>query len=144
LKPLYQRALVVVAGPVANFILAIVIFTLLYAFVGQKALSTGVGSVTPNSPAAVAGIKPGDKITAVDGKPVKLWFGDLQPIVQSSKGMTLALSIERNGRPIVLDVRPRVIRAKNGYGKLVESMAIGVWPADDTSDNTVFIPVPAS
>ena len=144
LKPLYQRALVVVAGPVANFILAIVVFTLLYTFVGAKALSTTVGSVTPNSPAAMAGIKPGDKITAVNGRSVKLFYGELQGIVQASKGKRLAFSIERNGRPMVLEIEPRKIEVSNIYGGSQKAMAIGVGPAEDTPENTVFIPVPVA
>ncbi|MGC9954789.1 MAG: RIP metalloprotease [Rhizomicrobium sp.] len=144
LKPLRQRVLVVLAGPVANFLLAIIVFTLLYAFVGAKALSTTVGSVTPKSPAAMAGIKPGDKITAVDGKPVKLFYGELQGIVQASKGRQLAFSIERDGRPMVLEIQPRKIDVSNIYGGTEKAMAIGVGPADDTPENTVFIPVPAA
>jgi regulator of sigma E protease len=144
LKPLYQRALVVLAGPVANFLLAIVVFTFLYTFFGAKALSTTVGSVTPNSPAAMAGIKPGDKITAVDGRPVKLFYGELQGIVQASKGKQLAFSIERNGRPMVLEIEPRKIEVSNIYGGSEKAMAIGVGPADGTPGNTVFIPVPVA
>ncbi|HEY0283011.1 MAG TPA: RIP metalloprotease RseP [Rhizomicrobium sp.] len=142
LKPLYQRALVVVAGPVANFVLAIIVFTLLYTFVGAKALSTVVGSVTPDSPAAAAGIKPGDKITAVNGKPVKLFYGELQGIVQASKGKPLAFSIERDGRPMLFKITPREITVPNIYGGSEKAMAIGVGPAQGAPGNTVFIPVP--
>ena len=144
LKPLFQRVLVVLAGPAANFVLAIVVFTLLYAFLGAKALSTTVGSVTPNSPAAMAGIKPGDKITAVDGKPVKLFYGELQGIVQGSKGKKLAFSIERSGRPMLLKIQPREIGNTDIYGAPVKSMAIGVGPADDTAENIVYLPVSAT
>ncbi len=141
MKPLYQRMLVVLAGPIANFILAIVVFTLLYAFIGAKSLSTTVGSVTPNSPAAMAGIKPGDKITAVNGKPIKLFYGELQGIVQGSKGKPLAFSIARGGRQLLLNIQPRVIGNTNIYGAPVKSIAIGVGPAEDTAENTVYIPV---
>ena len=61
-KPLYQRALIAVAGPAANFILAFVLFTVLFTTYGAKELSTDIGAVQPRAPAAVAGIKPGDKI----------------------------------------------------------------------------------
>jgi regulator of sigma E protease len=141
-KPLYQRALVAVAGPAANFILAIVVFTLLFGLIGAKSLSTIVGSVMPNSPAATAGIKPGDKITAVDGKPVKLFYGELQGIVEDSKGKPLAITIERGGRTKTIEIRPRTINVSNIYGGTQQAMAIGVGPADDSPANTVFIPVP--
>ncbi|MDE2134952.1 MAG: RIP metalloprotease RseP [Alphaproteobacteria bacterium] len=143
-KPLYQRALVAVAGPMANFVLAIAVFTLLFVFFGAKTLSTVVGTVTPNSPAAAAGIRPGDKITAVDGKPVTQFYGELQGIVQESKGKPLAFSIERNGRSMLLTIQPRRIGNTDIYGAPVKSMAIGVGPGDDTPDNTVYIPIPAA
>ena len=138
-KPLYQRALVAVAGPTANFILAIVVFTLLFGLIGAKSLSTIVGSVMPNSPAAAAGVKPGDKITAVDGKPVKLFYGELQGIVEDSKGKPLVFTIERGGRTSTVEIRPRTINVSNIYGGTQQAMAIGVGPADDTPANTVFI-----
>jgi regulator of sigma E protease len=142
LKPLYQRALVVLAGPVANFLLAIVIFTFLYTFVGAKLLSSVVGSVTPNSPAAAAGIRLGDKVTAVDGKPFKLLlWEELQDAFQASKGKTLAISIERNGRPLMLNIQPRVMSTKNIFGAPVKYTGIGIGPAEE---NTVLVPVPVA
>jgi regulator of sigma E protease len=141
-KPLYQRMLVTAAGPAANFILAIVVFTLLYALVGAKELSTTVGSVAPHSPAAMAGVKQGDKITAIDGKPVKLFYGELQDIIQGSGGKPLAFTIERGGRPFVMEIQPRKIDVSDIYGGTEKAVAIGVGPGDDTPRNTVYIPVP--
>src|SRR6185503_7628348 len=67
-KPLFQRALIVAAGPVANFILAIAIFATFLFIFGHASIPARVGSVTPNSPAQVAGIKAGDLITSVNGE----------------------------------------------------------------------------
>lgn len=141
-KALWQRSLVVVAGPVANFILAFAIFAILFATVGAKGLGTYVGGVQKGSPAAAAGILAGDKITAVNGKPVRLFYGELQGLVQESRGKQLTLSIERQGRPLTIKVTPRQISAKDIYGGNLKAVAIGVYPASDTPQNTVFLPVP--
>ncbi len=140
-KPLGQRALVAAAGPVANFLLAIVVFTLLFTFFGAKALSTYVGSVTPHSPAAAAGIKAGDKITAINHKPVRL-FAELYGVIGDSDGKPLAVSIDRNGKAMTLNVTPRLIVSKDIYGTPVKTVAIGVGLGPDTPANTVYIPVP--
>ncbi len=140
LRPLYQRALVAVAGPAANFVLAFVVFTLLYGVFGAKALSTYVGAVSPNSPAAVAGIKTGDRIAAVDGKPVKL-FAELKGVIEKNKGKPLSISIDRGGRPMTLQVTPRIIETKDVFGSPVKDVLIGVGYGDETPENTVYLPV---
>ncbi|MBU6299496.1 MAG: RIP metalloprotease RseP [Alphaproteobacteria bacterium] len=140
-KPLVQRVLVAAAGPAANFLLAIVVFTFLFTFFGVKALSTYVGSVTPKSPAAMAGIKPGDKITAIDHRPVRL-FAELPGLIDRSNGRPLDIAIDRNGEAMVLSVTPRVISTKDIYGTPVKVVAIGVGFGPDTPENTVYVPIP--
>jgi len=140
LKPLYQRALVAVAGPAANFVLAFIVFTFLYVAFGAKALSTYVGAVSPNSPAAMAGIKTGDKIASVNGKPVKL-FIELKEFIESNKGKPLSISIDRNGRPMTLQVTPRYIETKDIFGSPVKDVLIGVGYGEETVENTVYLHV---
>ena len=140
-KALWQRSLVVVAGPVANFILAFLIFTIVFGTIGAKGLGTYVGGVQKGSPAAAAGIQAGDKITAVNGRPVRLFYGELQGLVQESRGKQLTLSLERQGRPLTVAVTPRSINAKDIYGGNLKAVAIGVFPGSDTPENTVFLPV---
>jgi len=141
LKPLWQRALVVLAGPLANFVLAIIVFTFLYAAFGGKALSTYIGAVTPNSPAAVAGIKPGDKIAAFNGKPVRL-FEELHELIDRNKGKPASITIERNGHPMTLSITPRVIPDHDIFGAPSPHVGIGVGRGDDTPENTVYLPIP--
>jgi regulator of sigma E protease len=140
-KPLWQRMLVVAAGPIANFVLAFVVFVVLLAGFGVRAPSTYVGAVQNKSPAAEAGLKPGDKITAVDGKPVKLFTPELQNLIRSSGGRTLALTVQRNHETLRLHVTPKVIDAKDIYGVNQKIVAIGVLPADLFPDNVVVIHV---
>src|SRR6185437_14616552 len=66
-KPLWQRAAVAAAGPVSNFLVAILIFTALFLYDGRISVPPIIGSVTAGSPAAAAGIQPGDRVTSIDG-----------------------------------------------------------------------------
>jgi regulator of sigma E protease len=90
------RAAVVVAGPVANFILSIVIFASIFMSVGRPLIPARVDVVTPDSAAAAAGLKPGDLIVAIDGRPIG-GFSEMQRIVAGSSGRTLTLTIDRGG-----------------------------------------------
>ena len=134
-KPLYQRALVVLAGPVANFILAIVIFSALFATIGRPELSKQgipprIGTVTANSPAAAAGLKPGDLITSVDAKPIKR-FSDLQKAIKASDGRALTLEVKRKTGPATLHATPSWINITDIYGSQAKLFGIGVSPAPD-------------
>jgi len=142
LRPLWQRMAVVAAGPVANFVLAFVVFVVLLAAFGAMTISTKVGAVMPRTPAAEAGIKPGDRIKAVDGVPVRLFYGELQDAIHAKGGNPLTLSIDREGRRLEIVVTPRLIDAKDIYGGKTKATAIGILPADATPDNTVYLPIP--
>src|SRR5512132_1453186 len=85
LKPLWVRFLIVFAGPGMNFLLAALIFALVFAFVGRPVWPAVVGHVAPDGPAAVAGLRSGDVVTAVDGKKVQYWE-DLERTLGSLDG----------------------------------------------------------
>ncbi|MBI3676539.1 MAG: RIP metalloprotease RseP [Proteobacteria bacterium] len=140
LRPVYQRAAVAAAGPVANFILAVVILTILFAFVGARTASTYVGDVTPKSPAAEAGIKAGDKIVAVNGKKLT-YFGDVRDAVAAGKGKPLDVQLLRGGKSFDVTIKPRSILTKDIYGTPVTFTGIGVAYAM-TPQNTLYVPVP--
>src|SRR4029079_18876575 len=86
-KPLYQRALVAASGPLANFILAIVILTGLTLYAGHNVIAPVIGQVTKGSPAEAAGIKPGDRVTRIDGTKITD-FQQLPEIISISGGGT--------------------------------------------------------
>jgi regulator of sigma E protease len=142
LKPLWQRMVVVAAGPVANFILAFLLFVLLLTVIGAKGLSTTVGAVQKNSPAAAAGIRPGDKITAIEGHPVRLFYGEMQDIIHSRLGKSTTLTIERQGRPMTLHITPGWIDNTDIYGAHLRTPGIGVEHGPDSPENTVYITIP--
>src|SRR6478609_4856715 len=110
-----QRAAIVVAGPVANFLFAIVVSAILFATIGQQLTSTVVSVVTPGSAAAAAGIEPGDKIVALNGQPVSR-FEDIAAAVMLGLGEPLHLKIERAGKPVELDATPQIVEQVDIFG----------------------------
>ena len=104
-KPVWQRMLIVVAGPVANFILAIFIFTLLFSLVGVELRPARVAEVGAGSPAAAAGFQPGDLITAIDGR-VIADAGEVTRKVSLSAGDPVRFTVERAGAEIDLIATP--------------------------------------
>ena len=104
-QPVGRRAAVVAAGPIANFILAIVIFATIFSIYGRQTTTARVDAVQPDSAAAAAGLKPGDVVLAIDGRPVES-FSDMQRIVSANAGRTLTFQIDRGGAPMTLTATP--------------------------------------
>jgi regulator of sigma E protease len=115
-KPLYQRALVVAAGPLANFLLAIVIFAAIFMTVGEPASPPIVDTVAPGSGAAVAGLRPGDVIRSVDGKNIAM-FSELQAAVSGSAGRMLHITVLRDGMPATIEATPLATEVTDTNGK---------------------------
>ncbi len=104
-KPVRDRAIVVVAGPVANFLLAILLFAGVFAFVGKPVGTTAIGAVVEGSPAAAAGLQPGDEILALDGQPVAR-FEEVQRHVQPRAGQPIEMLLRRDGAEFAVAVTP--------------------------------------
>jgi regulator of sigma E protease len=104
-KPIWQRALIVAAGPAANFLLALVLFTVLFSVVGEQVVAPRVASVAPDSPAAAAGFQPRDRIVAINGRPV-LEQGEVTRTVIMSAGDPLRFTVDRAGRQLELVATP--------------------------------------
>jgi regulator of sigma E protease len=114
-KPLWQRALIVTAGPAANFLLAIVLFSIFFGAFGEPMTSRRVDQVVPASAAAKAGFKSGDVLLAAGGAPVTS-FEDLQFYVQYRAGVPIDFTVERAGRPLHLIARPTAVAVKSPFG----------------------------
>ncbi len=127
-KPLYQRALIVAAGPFANFILTIAIFTLVLLVVGHATLLTTVGEVKPHSPAAAAGIHVGDTIVSVNGRRVET-FEDLVAKVHAVKSGDLKLDFMRHGHAMTVHSHTASVTTDNLFGDKVKYIGIGIAPA---------------
>ncbi len=124
-QPVAKRAAIVVAGPLANFVLAIVIFAGIFMIYGMQTMSARVDEVQPGSPAAVAGFKPGDVVTAISGEAIHS-FADMQRIVSDSAGETLKITVERNGSPLVLTATPVLHQEKDIFGGVQRVGLLGI------------------
>ena len=100
------RSAIVLAGPVANFILGILLFALVYMTVGKVTIPAEIGEVMPETAAAEAGLQPGDLVTDIDGITVRD-FSDLRGLVVEAPGRPLEFTILRDGRPVTLTVTPQ-------------------------------------
>ncbi len=116
-QPVLNRAAIVLAGPVANFLLAFVIFTAMYMAYGRVEHMARIGRVEPMSPAAAAGFEPGDLVKSVDGEPIGS-FEDLQQATLMSTGLPMTFVVDRDGRVVDLTATPKVSEVDQGvFGK---------------------------
>ena len=116
-QPVLNRAAIVLAGPVANFLLAFVIFTAMYMAYGKVEHMARIGRVEPMSPAAAAGFEPGDLVKSVDGEPIGS-FEDLQQATLMSTGLPMTFVVDRDGRVVDLTATPKVSEVDQGvFGK---------------------------
>ncbi|GBE43173.1 metalloprotease MmpA [bacterium BMS3Bbin10] len=124
-KPLASRAAVVVAGPIANFLLAIVIFAFMFTFVGQRQTLPIVDAVTEGSAASQAGFKPGDRILSIDGEPIES-FSEMQRIVSISADQELAIVVDRGGSELALRATPRKQEMTDVFGNTIRRGLLGI------------------
>jgi|TARA_B000000557_G_scaffold69944_1_gene55212 regulator of sigma E protease len=124
-KPLYQRSLIVAAGPFANFILAIFIFAFIYMFAGKDFTPAQIQEVQPESPAYVAGIKSGDVIKSINGKEVKSIM-EVSAFINASSSEVIDISIFRNDREMTFSVKPKFIDGEDTLGNKINKKIIGI------------------
>lgn len=122
-KPLYARAFVSLAGPLTNFLLAMVVFAIVFMFMGVPSNQPIVGALSPDWPAALSGVQVGDKIVTIEGSPVSSWQ-DVQQLIGHRGGQESTLIIERSGQMVSIQVTPRVDQQTG------QSM-IGIGPKND-------------
>lgn len=114
-KPLYQRALIVAAGPAMNFVFAIIVYAALFSTAGVTRFPALAGEIIKGGAAEQAGVQSGDRIVGIDGKAVK-YFDEMQRIVMSSDGAKLRLEIDRAGQLIELDAQPTRVERTDRWG----------------------------
>lgn len=132
-KSVGKRAAIVAAGPIANFLLAIVIFAVLFGTLGRSDISARVDGVNPGSAAAEAGLQPGDLILAIDGNPVET-FTDLQRVVSFSAGQPLVLDVDRAGALVTVTVTPRREEITDRFGNVQSVGLLGVTRSASQED----------
>ena len=127
-KPLIARFLIVFAGPAMNFVLAAVIFALVFMIVGRPTLPAVVGGVVAEGAAAKAGLAPGDRIRAIDGRPVEYW-DEIARLVRDGQGKSFDLTVNGPaGAERRLTIAPTRVMEKDVFGDEREVWDLGIVP----------------
>jgi len=124
-KPLWAKSIIVAAGPVSNFILAIAVFTYFIFTVGLTSTQPIVGSVIDDSPAQVAGLQPGDKIIQIDSTKIST-FNDIPETIATNLGTPLKLTVVRDDETFQLTLTPKEISEKDILGNPMKRPMIGL------------------
>ncbi|MBU6461858.1 MAG: RIP metalloprotease RseP [Bradyrhizobium sp.] len=124
-KKVGPRAAIVAAGPIANFILAVVIFAAVFAFFGKPNMSARVDGVEAGSAAETAGFQVGDVVTAIDHQPIET-FPDMQWIVGGHPGQQLAFTVKRGNSTVELYGTPQLKEVKDGFGNVHRLGVLGI------------------
>jgi regulator of sigma E protease len=141
-KPVGQRAAVVAAGPMANFILSIFILTLWFMFMGKPILEPLVSEIQPGGAAAEAGFKTGDVIRDIDGSEIES-FDEVQRIVMLNAQTELVIGVERDGKLITLTATPQLKEMTDRFGNQVKIGLLGISSRNEDREIKTFGPVGA-
>ncbi len=125
LKPLYQRALIVAAGPFANFLLAIVIFFLIYTFIGKDFTPAVINEVQKDSPAMTAGLKNNDIIVSIDGNKVKSIM-DVSKFITLSTDEFIDFTVSRSNQELIFRVKPNMVISEDNLGNKINKRMVGI------------------
>lgn len=124
-QPVWKRAATVFAGPLFNFLLTIAVFTVLFTAYGRYVMEPTVAEVRAESPAARAGIQPGDRFVSVDGRQVET-FSDVQRLVSGRGGDPIAFVMMRDGKEVSVTAVPELMEQQDALGNKVKVAVIGV------------------
>ena len=125
LKPLYQRALIVFGGPLANFLLALVIFFSIYTFVGKDFTPAMIAEVQKDSPAMVGGLKQNDVILEIDGNKVESIM-DVSKFIMMSTDNLIDFKVKRSYDELILKIKPETILGEDNLGNKLNKRIVGI------------------
>jgi regulator of sigma E protease len=134
-KKVGPRAAIVAAGPIANFLLAIVIFTCLFTFIGRPSTTARVDQVEAGSAAATAGFQSGDVVTAIDDAKIGS-FSDMQRIVGIRAGEELNFTVKRGDSTLQLHGTPQLREVKDPFGNVHRLGVLGITRKTAAGDVT--------
>ena len=129
-KHVLKKIFIVAAGPTFNLLLAVIIFYFIFQISGLYIRLPSVGSVEPDSPAHMAGLQSGDKITSINNLPVENW-DQMATIISESQGNHLLFDIIRNGETIRIGITPEPKEDKNLFGENITRYVIGITSSTD-------------
>jgi len=130
-KPVWQRAIIAVAGPASNFVLAILIMAVFLVLVGSPQRVASVNGVVPGGAAAVAGFKKGDIIVAADGRKIGT-FQDLQGYVSLRANLPIDFTVKRGAREVHLTATPRLVEINDKISGRMKTGQLGIENAGIT------------
>ena len=125
LKPLYQRALIVFGGPLANFLLAILIFFSVYTFAGKDFTPAVINEVQKDSPAMVAGLKDNDIIVSIDGNKVKSIM-EVSKFIMMSTDEFINFTVNRYDQDLNFKVKPNIVESEDNLGNKINKRMVGI------------------
>ena len=125
LKPLYQRVLIVFGGPLANFLLALVIFFSIYTFVGKDFTPAVINEVQEDSPAMVGGLKQNDIILEIDGNKVKSIM-DVSKFITMSTDDIIDFKVKRSYDELILKIKPNIVLSEDNLGNKINKRMVGI------------------
>ena len=125
LKPLYQRALIVFGGPLANFLLAILIFFSVYTFAGKDFTPAVINEVQKDSPAMVAGLKENDIVVSIDGNEVKSIL-EVSKYIMMSTDEFINFTINRYDQDLTFKVKPNIVEGEDNLGNKISKRMVGI------------------
>ncbi|MCD2324842.1 RIP metalloprotease RseP [Sphingomonas sp. IC-56] len=140
-KPLWQRAIIVAAGPVANFIIAILILSAFALAYGDNRTPSTVGTVLPGSAAEQAGLRPGDQVTALGGRSVDT-YADMVKYTQLRPGEAVTIAYQRNGEPRSVDAQIGVRVERDRFGNEFRIGRLGIGPAKPVHESVNLLEAP--
>tara|TARA_B100000161_G_scaffold265095_1_gene240042 strand:- start:252 stop:1364 length:1113 start_codon:yes stop_codon:yes gene_type:complete len=125
LKPLYQRVLIVFGGPLANFVLALVIFFSIYTFVGKDFTPAAINEVQKDSPAMVGGLKQNDIILEIDGNKVESIM-DVSKFIMMSTDDFIDFKVKRSYDEFIFKIKPDTILGEDNLGNKINKRIVGI------------------
>ncbi|WP_415272224.1 RIP metalloprotease RseP [Candidatus Pelagibacter sp. Uisw_121] len=125
LKPLYQRALIVFGGPLANFLLAILIFFSVYTFAGKDFTPAVINEVQKDSPAMVAGLKDNDIVVSIDGNKVKSIM-EVSKYIMMSTDEFINFTVNRYDHDLNFKVKPNIVDGEDNLGNKISKRMVGI------------------
>ena len=125
IKALKQRALIVFGGPLANFLLALVIFFSIYTFIGKDFTPAVINEVQKDSPAMVGGLKQNDIILEIDGNKVKSIM-DVSKFITMSTADIIDFKIKRSYDELILKIKPNIVLSEDNLGNKVNKRMVGI------------------
>lgn len=140
-KSVWQRIAVVLAGPVANFIFTFLVLYAMLIGLGRYSVPAVIEQVGPDSPAALVGIEPGDRVLAVDGYEVR-GFGDFQRLIATSPDRQVRVTIDREGRTLEFEVIPDAVEREDRFGNVNRVGLLGVARNTTAEDLEFYRPGP--